>query len=102
MIYDYSHALANIRPGALYHIIGPMNVYSNIVWTDQEQTKPTEQEILVEIQKLNEKYINDEYHRLRRDAYPSIQDQLDTLYHGGYDEWKAMITAVKKQFPKPE
>lgn len=36
----------------------------------------------------------------RRAAYPSIPDQLDTLYHGGYDAWKATIQAVKDKYPK--
>ncbi len=36
--------------------------------------------------------------RLRE--YPSIADQLDTLYHGGYDAWKAAIDAVKNKYPK--
>jgi hypothetical protein len=43
----------------------------------------------------------DTYKYQRAEAYPSIQDQLDTLYHGGYDAWKATITAVKEEFPKP-
>ena len=42
-----------------------------------------------------------EYKTQRATAYPSIQDQLDTLYHGGYDAWKATITAVKEEYPKP-
>jgi hypothetical protein len=42
-----------------------------------------------------------EYKDQRATAYPSIADQLDTLYHGGYDAWKATITAVKEEFPKP-
>lgn len=41
------------------------------------------------------------YKYQRQQAYPSIADQLDTLYHGGYDAWKASIEAVKNQFPKP-
>jgi hypothetical protein len=40
------------------------------------------------------------YKSLRADAYPSIADQLDLLYHGGMDAWKAAITAVKEEFPK--
>ena len=40
------------------------------------------------------------YQELRRVAYPSIADQLDLLYHGGMDAWKAAITAVKQEFPK--
>jgi len=40
------------------------------------------------------------YKEQRAKAYPSIQDQLDLLYHGGMDAWKAAITAVKEEFPK--
>jgi hypothetical protein len=40
------------------------------------------------------------YKAQRADAYPSIADQLDLLYHGGMDAWKAAITAVKEEFPK--
>jgi hypothetical protein len=43
----------------------------------------------------------DTYKTQRATAYPPIADQLDTLYHGGYDAWKATITAVKEEFPKP-
>ena len=41
------------------------------------------------------------YTQKRAQAYPSIEDQLDLMYHGGYDAWKASIEAVKTQFPKP-
>jgi hypothetical protein len=40
------------------------------------------------------------YKGKRAAAYPSIADQLDLLYHGGMDAWKAAITAVKEEFPK--
>ena len=41
------------------------------------------------------------YKAQRAAAYPSIADQLDLLYHGGMDAWKAAITAVKEEYPKP-
>lgn len=41
-----------------------------------------------------------EYQHQRAAEYPSIPDQLDTLYHGGYDAWKASIQAVKDKYPK--
>lgn len=41
------------------------------------------------------------YKEQRATAYPSIVDQLDLLYHGGIDAWKAAISSVKEQFPKP-
>jgi len=40
------------------------------------------------------------YKAKRAKAYPSIADQLDLMYHGGYDAWKAAIDAVKTQYPK--
>ena len=41
------------------------------------------------------------YKAQRAQAYPSIADQLDTIYHEGIDAWKAQIAAVKQEFPKP-
>ena len=40
------------------------------------------------------------YVEKRISEYPDIKDQLDTLYHGGYDAWKASIKAVKDKYPK--
>jgi hypothetical protein len=36
----------------------------------------------------------------RQQAYPSIADQLDLIYHQGLDAWKLAIQAVKEEFPK--
>ena len=41
------------------------------------------------------------YKESRAAAYPSIEDQLDDIYHNGIDAWKANILAVKKTHPKP-
>jgi hypothetical protein len=41
------------------------------------------------------------YAEKRAAAYPSIADQLDTIYHEGLDAWKATILAVKEANPKP-
>jgi hypothetical protein len=40
------------------------------------------------------------YKDKRQQAYPSIADQLDLMYHGGYDAWRAAIQSVKEEFPK--
>ena len=42
-----------------------------------------------------------QYQRDRAVAYPSIQDQLDKIYHSGLTGWKADIKAVKDKYPKP-
>jgi len=41
------------------------------------------------------------YKQQRAQAYPSIADQLDQIYHEGIDAWKSTIAAVKQEYPKP-
>jgi hypothetical protein len=40
------------------------------------------------------------YKDLRAQAYPTIADQLDSIFHVGIDGWKATIQAVKDKYPK--
>ncbi len=52
-------------------------------------------------QALINAWIDPEAYKYKRAAeYPSFADQFDTLYHGGYDAWKATIDAVKTKYPK--
>jgi len=37
----------------------------------------------------------------RVEAYPSWQEQLDKMYHDGFDAWKVTIKEVKDAHPKP-
>ena len=37
----------------------------------------------------------------RKAEYPSIEDQLDTIYHSGVAGWKTKIKAIKDKYPKP-
>lgn len=39
------------------------------------------------------------YMEKRLQEYPSIQDQLDMIYHD-IDSWKAKISAIKAKYPK--
>ena len=50
---------------------------------------------------LNAEYAALEYSRNRAAEYPSIEDQLDTIYHSGVAGWKATIKAIKDKYPKP-
>ena len=36
----------------------------------------------------------------RRDAYPSVEEQLDFLYHNGFEAWKSSIDEIKAKYPK--
>jgi hypothetical protein len=42
------------------------------------------------------------YQDKRRAEYPSIQDQLDSIFHNGIEGWKAEIQIIKDKYPKPE
>tara|TARA_R100000697_G_scaffold62233_1_gene75158 strand:+ start:379 stop:675 length:297 start_codon:yes stop_codon:yes gene_type:complete len=41
------------------------------------------------------------YKGQRKAEYPTIEDQLDDIYHNGIDAWKATIKAIKDKYPKP-
>jgi hypothetical protein len=63
-------------------------------------TKKEEAEIRAEWAANAAEAKREEYKLYRVKAYPSIRDQLDTLYHYGYDAWKAEIAVVKAKYPK--
>jgi hypothetical protein len=42
-----------------------------------------------------------QYIRDRQEAYPSIEEQLDMIYHKGVAKWKATIKKIKDENPKP-
>tara|TARA_B100001750_G_scaffold213537_1_gene196074 strand:+ start:2726 stop:3019 length:294 start_codon:yes stop_codon:yes gene_type:complete len=50
---------------------------------------------------LKTEYENNKYQRDRKEAYPSIEEQLDDLYHNGISGWKTTIKATKDKYPKP-
>jgi len=50
---------------------------------------------------LQVEYDAKQYQRDRKEAYPSIEDQLDDIYHNGVDGWKATIKVTKDKYPKP-
>ena len=49
---------------------------------------------------IDAEYAALEYSRNRAAEYPSIEDQLDTIYHNGVAGWKATIKAIKDKYPK--
>ena len=66
------------------------------------QTPPTEEEINDKLTELQADYDAKKYQRDRAADYPSWQEQMDLLYHGGVDALKAELKKTKDKFPKPE
>ena len=50
--------------------------------------------------KVKELQAIQDYQSKRRAEYPSIEDQLDKIYHEGLDAWKADIEVIKNKYPK--
>jgi len=67
-----------------------------------ETTPIAEEDILAKQKELQTAYDNAAYQRDRAEAYPSIGDQLDMIYHAGVggDAFQAAIKAVKDKYPK--
>jgi len=68
-----------------------------------ENTTPiAESDILAKQKELQTAYDNAKYQRERAEAYPSIGEQLDLIYHAGIggDAFQAAIKAVKDKYPK--
>jgi len=58
-------------------------------------------QVTIDMDAVNSWVDPEQYKYDRATAYPSIADQLDTIYHEGIDAWKAEIAAVKQEYPKP-
>jgi len=89
-------AINNLQPNAKWLI----NVDGHLDWQSADITEPTQEEIDAEVIRLQ---ALEDYQAPRRAEYPSIGDQLDSLYHAGtFDStMTAAIKAVKDKYPKP-
>ena len=50
---------------------------------------------------IDAEYAAQEYARNRALEYPSVVDQLDKMFHSGFQAWKDEIQKVKEKYPKP-
>ena len=98
MIYDKHKALIDLKPNTDWSWKGYK--YSDLNWQDSS-TKPTEAEIDAEVIRLQAEYDNSVYQRNRAAEYPSVVDQLDKMFHSGFQAWKDEIQKVKEKYPKP-
>tara|TARA_B100000941_G_C28408330_1_gene502007 strand:+ start:103 stop:417 length:315 start_codon:yes stop_codon:yes gene_type:complete len=74
-------------------------VVDEITWHDGT-TPISDINIAAKKAQLETEYEAKKYQRDRKEEYPTIEDQLDDIYHNGIDGWKATIKAVKDKYPK--
>ena len=99
-IEDY---LVTVRTGQWFGWSDPSNkIYANLIVHDGG-SKPTEKECTDGLAALQAAWDleNDSYKSQRKAEYPSIEDQLDTIYHSGVAGWKTAIKTIKDKYPKP-
>jgi len=99
-ITDYLNTLGT---GGWYGFSDNNNqVYATLIAHDG-RTLPTETECTNGLAALQAAWDleNDSYKSQRRAEYPSIEEQLDTIYHSGVAGWKTAIKTIKDKYPKP-
>ena len=90
-------SILKINPNAQVSVSA--NDVKQIDWHDG--TKPiAEKDILAKEKELLSEYEANKYQRDRVKVYPSIEEQLDDLYHNGVEGWKKTIKAIKDKYPK--
>lgn len=87
-------ALLSLNPTGKYSIVG-----NTVIWDNDEESIKYEL-IVEEWQKLEIENQKNYYKELRIKEYPPIEEQLDLLYHGGYDAWHTAIKTIKEKYPK--
>jgi len=93
---DIIQSILAINPKAEVVVRG-----DDVTQIDWLETAPiSKADILAKQKELQTAYDNNAYQRSRAEAYPSMADQLDDIYHNGVDEWKKTIKAVKDKYPK--
>jgi hypothetical protein len=95
---DIISAILALDPSAEVSVSGES--LDGIEWHDGNPNNITNDQITAKQAELKTAYDNNKYQRDRKLEYPSIEDQLDDLYHNGIDGWKTTIKAVKDKYPK--
>ena len=95
---DIISAILALDPNAEVSVSGES--LDGIEWHDGNPNNITNEQIIAKQAELKTIYDSLQYQRDRKKEYPSIEDQLDDLYHNGIDGWKTTIKAVKDKYPK--
>ena len=76
---------------------------NTLVWTKDDVTQPSNEDILAEQTRLQAEYDAKEWERNRLKEYPSLQDCIHALLDGGdtLTDLQAARQAVKDKYPKP-
>ena len=82
--------------------------YNQIIWHNGNPNNITTDQIKTKLAELTTTYDGQKYQNSRANEYPSLEEQLDLLYHDiardefgkSSGEWAKAIKAVKDKYPK--
>ena len=82
-------------------VVGKDETNTAILSSDPALFGVTWKQLSDQIKIEEQKFKDTQYQRDRAADYPSWQEQMDLLYHGGVDALKAELKKTKDKFPKP-
>mgnify|MGYP001440476378 FL=1 len=103
---EITDAIKALRPTSSFSLIG--DDYSTLMWNDSENAAPSESDVNAKLAELTTSYNAKSYQNVRETKYPSVEEQLDLLYHDMLadkgdktGDWFAAVKKVKDDNPKP-
>jgi len=103
---EITDAIKALRPTSSFSLIG--DDYSTLMWNDSENAAPSESDVNAKLTELTTSYNAKSYQNVRETKYPSVEEQLDLLYHDMLadkgdktGDWFAAVKKVKDDNPKP-
>lgn len=102
-VFGIADALVSLKPNTRWVVSG--DTIGGLEWMSEDIERPTDLEILTEVDRLQKEYDALEYQRLRAPEYPPMADYLDGVVKGDQAQIDAYISAclaVKEKYPKPE
>jgi hypothetical protein len=98
--YTTADAITSLCPEATFEML--FDDYDNLIWNSPDIPVPSKESVQAELSRLHAVSLSLSYRSSRIAEYPAITEQLDILFHHGYDVWKTTIQEIKDKYPKPE
>ena len=106
---DISQAIMFMMPLAKYHFTDDVIpeggwTYEDLIWDDLFFPKPSKAQLeeAYALSQVAYSHPDGDYRNLRKEHYPTAEQQLAIIYDIGIEGWKAYIKNVKDNIQKPE
>jgi len=95
-LFNKESAINSLYPLAEYLVKD-----GEIIWLSEDIDMPSDEELELEIQKLQQEYESLQYIHKRRKEYPSIEECIHAILDNDLEALQAKRQAVKDKYPKP-